>query len=51
MEKTLELISLDDDELFGVVGGGGRGGCGPSYCQPQCQPQCGFELDICVKIY
>jgi len=54
MDKTLDLVSLDDDELLEVTGGGDRGGCGQSYCQPHCQPQCepscGFELDACVKI-
>jgi hypothetical protein len=54
MNKNLELISLDDDELLGVVGGGGcgGGGCGGGggcYQQP-CEQSCGFDVDICVKI-
>jgi hypothetical protein len=43
MEKTLNLVSLDDEELLDVVGGG----CGRSYCQPKpCEQPCGGEQQV-----
>jgi hypothetical protein len=47
MDKTLELISLDDSELLEVTGGCGGGG----YCHPCCEPCCpSVELDVCLKV-
>jgi hypothetical protein len=45
MNKNLELISLDDDELLGVVGGcgGGGGGC----CEPCCPS---VEIVACLQV-
>jgi hypothetical protein len=43
--ETLELRTLDDEELMGVVGG-----CDSS-CQPQrCFSRCGGGIDINVDI-
>lgn len=47
MEKTLELISLDDDELLDVVGGcGEHSGC----CDPCCGPSLCVSFDVCGSL-
>ena len=51
MNKTLELISLDDDELLGVVGGCGHqcSPCPPPQCHPEpCCPT--LDVSLCVNI-
>ena len=51
--KTLELRTLDDEELMDVVGGGG-GGCYSRKRDNDCHPQCGcdggFEVILVVGI-
>ena len=41
--KTLELRTLDDEELLDVVGGG------QSQCQPSCSP-CDDHLNVDIDI-
>jgi hypothetical protein len=45
MNKTLELISLDDSELLEVTGG-----CKPRCCAPPPPPPCGCEPVLVVGV-
>jgi hypothetical protein len=48
MEKTLELISLDDEELLEVTGGCRRGGGCYQPCEPCWSPCGGGSVSIAV---
>lgn len=57
MNKNLELISLDDDELLGVVGGCHHpcSPCPPPQCSPcppppPCWSPCGPTLDVGINV-
>jgi hypothetical protein len=51
MNKNLELISLDDDELLGVVGGCHKSCGGPPPCQPKpCWSPCGPSVEVDVNV-
>ncbi|MFY9930597.1 MAG: hypothetical protein WAK82_21605 [Streptosporangiaceae bacterium] len=52
MNTNLELISLDDDELLGVVGGGCHNPCSPPPCRPApCSPPpCGGGGGLLVDV-
>ena len=50
--KTLELRTLEDDELLGVVGGwGGGGDCHPRRCDSGCGDDCrDFSIEIDISL-